>query len=196
MFSKETLGTRVREIRQRRKMTLKDVECSSGLSATHISEIERGMTSPTVGALIRIAGALEKDPGFFIESRELDEVCVTSDGERPADPAIDGTDVIGGVCSNLTRGVLGGRISVRELNLDSGGVATIGWLRAGDDACFYCAEGHAEIRLSAETLEMGIGDSVHGGIPEVPFQVHAAGQGCRLFVIADRTDRRHRRSAT
>ncbi len=196
MISKETLGFRVREIRQRRKMTLKDVESSSGLSATHISEIERGMTSPTVGALIRIAGALEKDPGFFIEPRELDEVCVTSNGDRPADPAMEGAALAGGTCCNLTRGVLGGRIWVQELSLDPGGTATVAWLRAGDDACFYCVTGGAEIRIGSDVLEMGTGDSVHGGIPEVPFQICGLESGCRLLVIADRTDARHRRPAT
>ena len=196
MISKETLGSRVREIRQRRKMTLKDVESSCGLSATHISEIERGMTSPTVGALIRIAGALGKDPGFFIEPRELDEVCVTTDGDRPADPLMEGITVEGGTCCNLTRGVLGGRISVRELSLDPGGEVTVAWLRRGDDACFYCVTGGAEIRIGSGALEMTAGDSVHGGIPEVPFRVRGRESGCRLLVIADRTDARQHHPAT
>jgi transcriptional regulator with XRE-family HTH domain len=196
MISKETLGSRVREIRQRRKMTLKDVEVSSGLSATHISEIERGMTSPTVGALIRIAGALEKDPGFFIEPRELDEVCITSDGDRTSDPAPEGVTITGGRCSSLTRGILGGRITAREISLDPGGIAGLAWPRIGDDACFYCVAGGAEIGIGGQVLKLGAGDSVHGGIPEVPFQVHAGESGCHILVIADLAEDPHRRSAT
>ncbi len=145
MISKEALGSRVREIRQRRKMTLKDVEQSSGLSATHISEIERGMTSPTVGALIRIAGALEKDPGFFVEPRELDEVCVRFDSDPPSERPPEGVSIRRGRCASLTQGVLGGRISGQEFVLDPGGCATIAWLRVGDDACFFCVAGAAEL---------------------------------------------------
>ena len=55
-------------------MTLKNVEAKASISATHISEIERGKTSPTIGALLRIADALEKDPAYFIEADELDDV--------------------------------------------------------------------------------------------------------------------------
>ena len=119
----------------------------------------------------------EKDPGFFIEPRELDEVCVTTDGDRPADPVMEGVTVEGGSCCNLTRGVLGGRISVRELSLDPGGEVTVAWLRRGDDACFYCVTGGAEIRIGSGALEMTAGDSVHGGIPEVPFRIQWTGVG-------------------
>ena len=70
----EELGRRIRKLRIDRRMTLKQVEVASGLSATHLSEIERGRTSPTIGALVRIARALEKDASYFIESEERDEV--------------------------------------------------------------------------------------------------------------------------
>jgi transcriptional regulator with XRE-family HTH domain len=39
------------------------------MSATHISEIERGKTSPTIGALQRIAAALEERPAHFVEEQ-------------------------------------------------------------------------------------------------------------------------------
>lgn len=52
------LGANVRRTRRARGLTLKAVERASGVSATHVSEIERGKTSPTVGALERIASAL------------------------------------------------------------------------------------------------------------------------------------------
>ena len=70
----EELGRRIRKLRLERRMTLKQVEHSCGLSATHLSEIERGRTSPTIGALVRIARALEKDASFFIESEEREEI--------------------------------------------------------------------------------------------------------------------------
>jgi type IV pilus assembly protein PilB len=68
------------------EMTLKNVETLSGLSSTHISEIERGMTSPTIGALIRIAHALKKDPSYFIEERKLIEVLSIQMGFPYVDP--------------------------------------------------------------------------------------------------------------
>jgi transcriptional regulator with XRE-family HTH domain len=59
------------KLRSERRLTLKQVESASGLSATHLSEIERGRTSPTIGALLRIARALEKDVSYFIEHEDI-----------------------------------------------------------------------------------------------------------------------------
>ena len=40
----EELGRRIRKLRIERRMTLKQVELAASLSATHLSEIERGRT--------------------------------------------------------------------------------------------------------------------------------------------------------
>jgi len=69
MPTKEEVGRRVRLARFRRDLTLKDVAVRSGMSATHISEIERGKTSPTIGALEKIASALEERPAHFVEEQ-------------------------------------------------------------------------------------------------------------------------------
>ena len=54
------LGRRIRHERMRQGLSLKEVEKRAGISPTHISEIERGRSSPTVGALVRIARALDR----------------------------------------------------------------------------------------------------------------------------------------
>ncbi|MBD3236181.1 MAG: cupin domain-containing protein [Candidatus Eisenbacteria bacterium] len=54
----QVLGRRVRRVRQEQGLTLREIESRSGVSATHISEVERGKTSPTVGVLERIGEAL------------------------------------------------------------------------------------------------------------------------------------------
>jgi transcriptional regulator with XRE-family HTH domain len=71
MPTKEEVGRRVRLARFRRDLTLKEVAARSGMSATHISEIERGKTSPTIGALQRIAAALEERPAHFVEEHSV-----------------------------------------------------------------------------------------------------------------------------
>jgi len=69
MPTKLEVGQRVRLARFRKDMTLKEVALRSGMSATHISEIERGKTSPTIGALQRIAAALEERTAHFVEEQ-------------------------------------------------------------------------------------------------------------------------------
>lgn len=72
----------------------------SGFSATHISEIERGKTSPTIRALLRVAAALGKEPSYFIEEELLPEIALMAG--REALPAGFGEGEI------LTPGIPGG----------------------------------------------------------------------------------------
>ena len=166
MVSKELVGSRIRQIRLAQRKTLKQVEARSGFSSTHISEIERGRTSPTIGALIRIAFALDKDPSYFIEERELDEVCITSPENRPARTlglvfAGEGFRVDG-----LTRGVLGGRLLAYEIALEPGGEAHPEKLPDSGDICLTCVEGECSLVLGGELVSFGVGSSLHHCVDE------------------------------
>jgi transcriptional regulator with XRE-family HTH domain len=89
MPTKEEVGERLRLARFRQNMTLKEVATKSGMSATHISEIERGKTSPTIGALQRIAGALGERTAHFVEERALSPACLVRRDERVRQFACD-----------------------------------------------------------------------------------------------------------
>ncbi len=82
MPTKEEVGRRVKLARFRRDMTLKEVAVRSGMSATHISEIERGKTSPTIGALERISKALGERSAHFVEETTSSLAVLTRRSER------------------------------------------------------------------------------------------------------------------
>ncbi|MBD3161899.1 MAG: helix-turn-helix domain-containing protein [Candidatus Eisenbacteria bacterium] len=185
MISKEALGRRLRDTRCRQEMTLKDVEGRSGLSSTHISEIERGMTSPTIGALIRIAHALQKDPSYFIEERELQEFCITTEGDRPQDQIPSEIELDRAVIEPLTRGVLCGRLRSFLLRFEPGGAASLHAFHVGEDACFYCLEGRLEVRIDSFAALITPGDSLHGAITGVPAFRADEASPAQLLVIAD-----------
>lgn len=65
-----------------RNMTLKEVAQRCGMSATHISEVERGKTSPTIGALQRIAAALGEKTSHFVREEKLPRVRLTRKSDR------------------------------------------------------------------------------------------------------------------
>lgn len=110
----ERLGRRLRTVRTRQRLTLKDVEAASGFSATHVSEIERGRTSPTIGALVRIAAALGCDPNYFIEERELEPVAHSREA-----PFTTSTGS-GSQLRPLTSPVLGARFQSFDLTIPTG----------------------------------------------------------------------------
>jgi transcriptional regulator with XRE-family HTH domain len=76
------LGRRIKLLRIARGMTLKELEERGRISATHVSEIERGKASPTVGALARIAHALGVRPALLVGARMLPDTTVTRAADR------------------------------------------------------------------------------------------------------------------
>jgi len=52
------LGSRIRELRSQRNMTLKELSAKAKVSVSHLSEIERARTQPTADKLARIAASL------------------------------------------------------------------------------------------------------------------------------------------
>ena len=76
------LGKRIKQIRLSQGYTLKDIESRVGVSATHVSEVERGKTSPTVGALGKIAQALDVNPSFLVDLPVGEEISLTRQDAR------------------------------------------------------------------------------------------------------------------
>jgi transcriptional regulator with XRE-family HTH domain len=113
MITKEEIGRRIKKIREQQHLTLKNVEAKAGISATHISEIERGKTSPTIGALMRIADALGKDPAYFIEDEELKDVSFIALEDREKTIC----DVPAGEIERLTNSIPSGKIDSRLIRL-------------------------------------------------------------------------------
>jgi len=76
------LGERIKKLRLAQNLTLKELEAKAGVSATHLSEIERGLTSPTVGAVARVARALGEDPALLVIERAGARLAVVRRAER------------------------------------------------------------------------------------------------------------------
>jgi transcriptional regulator with XRE-family HTH domain len=150
------IGSRLKEVRKSLDLTLKAIEARAGVSATHISEIERGKTSPTIGALGKIASALGKDITYFLEKEPLDDVCHQVPAERGAEPLPWG----GGSLTRLTRLVPGARLSAYQLRLDPGGRPSVEHGHEGNEL-FYVLRGSVRFHVGGEEHLLGEGDSIH-----------------------------------
>ncbi len=63
----EILGKVIRQERQNRRLTIKDLGDKAGLSEIYVGEIERGQKYPSAKVLESIANALELDLAAFFE---------------------------------------------------------------------------------------------------------------------------------
>ncbi|QNQ89208.1 cupin domain-containing protein [Corynebacterium poyangense] len=57
--AEKLIGPKIKEIRKNRRMSLRDLGKIAGVSAGHISQIERGLASPSVGLLYKLAEVLD-----------------------------------------------------------------------------------------------------------------------------------------
>jgi transcriptional regulator with XRE-family HTH domain len=175
MISKAELGRRLREARVERNMTLKQLDQESGFSATHISEIERGKTSPTIGALIRIANALGKEPSYFIEEDVLPETSLTLRDKRSA-WARGGAQV-----ETLSAGIPGGRLYAYLLRLSPDGPALELEEGEGEEGG-YVLKGRVEYTVGPEKHGLGSGDAIHYTIGQVR-SLKATGSEAEVVLI-------------
>src|SRR5690349_14386939 len=157
----DELGRRIRKLRLERRMTLKQVEQASGLSATHLSEIERGRTSPTIGALVRIARALEKDASYFIEHEERADIAYQAHEKAPAIAPAPGV-----TAESLSPGIPGSRMFPYRLTFAIGGPSEL-HLKAQEvegDALYMVRRGRLDTQIGDTRLTLGEGDAVQASL--------------------------------
>lgn len=66
------LGDRVREARRERGLTLEDLGALAEIHWTNVGKIERAQIHPNVETLVRLATALDLDPGELVRGMTAD----------------------------------------------------------------------------------------------------------------------------
>ncbi len=151
------LGQRVKQLRVQKGLTLKMIEASVGVSATHVSEVERGRTSPTVGALCKIASALGVNPSYLIDFPIGQAVSVTRPGER----LVVGTPDRMFEAEVLTQQQPYAEITSLVVTVQPG--TSNRFVRGAHpgDKFLYILEGLLEVTFGSNTYVLHTGDSLH-----------------------------------
>jgi transcriptional regulator with XRE-family HTH domain len=85
--SPESLGARVRALREAMDLSLRDLAVRSGVSAPMLSQVERGETSPTLQVAQRIAHGLELRLSQLLRLDEGGSVTIVRHAERRTGPS-------------------------------------------------------------------------------------------------------------
>lgn len=149
------VGERLRSLRAERVISMRTLAKMSGLSANALSMIERGMTSPSVSTLNKLANALEVPIcAFFREEPERQKVVFCKADARTRVPFMRG------VWEGLGGEKFTGRVDAFMLTLDSGGGSgPHGMLHAGHEFVF-CLRGSIEYEVEGERYVLEAGDSL------------------------------------
>lgn len=76
------IGDQLRELRTRRGLSLRALATEAGVSATLLSQVERGVTEPSLATLRRLAGVFGESVAALFENRTAPSVWISRPGER------------------------------------------------------------------------------------------------------------------
>jgi transcriptional regulator with XRE-family HTH domain len=76
------VGEKVRELREKKGLSLQDMATRTGYTSALLSQVENHMISPPLGALIRIAKALEVKVGTFFGDEPRESYAIVRKDER------------------------------------------------------------------------------------------------------------------
>lgn len=158
-FGKEAesvdVGHRLRVLREERAISMRALARRSGLSANALSMIERGLTSPSVSTLNKLATALEVPiTAFFRIERAREQVVFRKAAERARVPFLRG------VIEGLGGEAFVGRVEAFLLTLESGGSSgPHGMIHTGHEMVF-CLRGSLEYEVDNQRYVLEAGDSL------------------------------------
>jgi len=170
------LGERIKLLRLARNLTLKEVGEKAKVSATHLSEIERGKTSPTVGALARIARALGQEPAQLVTDDEAPPVSVVRHAGRR-------TWTSGfAVLSSLSRAIHPAELSLLEIEVPVGSRGPVDAPAETGEVLIIVLEGRVDFDLRGNVRILRAGDALHFDARD-PHGLFASGERARLLWV-------------
>ena len=149
------VGQRLRILREERAISMRALARRSGLSANALSMIERGLTSPSVSTLNKLATALEVPiTAFFRQEPVREQIVFRKSSERTRIPFLRGLiEGLGG--ENFT-----GRVEAFLLTLENGGSSgPHGMIHTGHEVVF-CFRGVIEYEVEDKRFVLEAGDSL------------------------------------
>jgi len=172
------LGRRIKQERLRRGLTLKDIEAKVGISATHLSEVERGKSSPTVGVLEKIARALGTRSALLIDAAAGLPVSHTRPGHR----RVVFNEHVTVRTESLSSSFPGSEVSIL-LKTFAQGLAPLGTVHAHEGEEFiHVLAGRLQVRVGTDDYYLEPGDSLHFKATR-PHAYRNSGDGeCRVFM--------------
>lgn len=151
----DPLGARIRVLRQAKGMTLRDLSGRAGVTESFLSQVERGLASPSIGTLRRIASSLGESIGSLFDGESAPGVLVRRDDRRVIQyPGLRARDEF--ITPSLD-GKLQVILSVIE---PGGGTGDEPYTHESDEECVVVLEGTLDLWIAETHYALEAGDSV------------------------------------
>ncbi|WP_194241568.1 helix-turn-helix domain-containing protein [Galbitalea soli] len=183
----QRLGSRIRELRRARGLTLVQLAAQAELSHPFLSQLERGRARPSMTSLEKIARALG--------SSQLELLAVDDEVELPDEPTRTslvraGEGSRGHYGEGEARLLVHGRRRFRPMEITGNNLVAADFFTHAEDEFLHVIEGTVLVELLGQDSHiLSAGDSLYyvGGTPHRWSALDEAGY--RLFVVKEKPDK-------
>lgn len=155
MNDERELGARMRSLRERKGLPLRVVAESAGVSESFLSQVERGLASPSVASLRRVAEALGESVGSLFEGPAVAGTVVrVGERRRLVHPQRQWEDVL------LTPGDAKHLQVILSTIEAGGGSGEEAYSHDSDEECVMVLRGRLEFWIEDECFLLKEGDSL------------------------------------
>lgn len=154
------IGTKIKEIRNKQNITLKQLSESTNLSIGFLSQLERGLSSVAIDSLQKIANALQTPIQEFLDTRQIDD-----EDHSPLLRTYDRKTTI--VSPTLYSNVLSNSVHdlsflPREYHLQPSGIEDLDLQPYAHEGYewIYVLEGNLRVTIDHEQIDMYPGDTI------------------------------------
>lgn len=147
------MGERIRQLRIARAMNATQLAKAADVSVGLISQVERGITDPSLETIRKIARALDTPVFSLFQDNDLEQVAVVRKGSR-----MDIRSPRGGIVyQRVSAGV--GKIEVLEGLLEPGAASSDTCWSHPSDECVVVLTGRLVLEVDGERYDLKPGDS-------------------------------------
>lgn len=151
------IGSRLRELRNKKKLSIAELSKISEVSTGLISQIERDLVVPSVVSLWRLANALETNINYFFEDKEKEDGILI----RRGDHKIIVTHHNNSFYKLLSPTRSGHLLDMTEVRLEKGCTYEKETLCHEGEECGYVLKGTLTVHLNGNEYVLYEGDSIY-----------------------------------
>jgi transcriptional regulator with XRE-family HTH domain len=163
------LGQRIREVRRKKSMTLREAAAAADVSESFLSQVERGLANPSVASLRRIADAMhEPVASFFVGEAPSGMLVRVKDRRRLVHP-------MGMLEDYLLTPPSARRLQIIYCVAGPGeGSGDERYTHVADEEFIVILSGCLDVSIADETYNLGAGDALLLD-PKIPHGFHNPG---------------------
>lgn len=149
------LGARIRATRRARNVTLKELAGAAGVSESFVSQVERGVTNPSMASLSRLAEALNTNlSALFVGADSTGNVVRAGERKRMAHPAGSHEDYLLTPASAKTMQIIYSVVAEGE------GSGAEPYAHAAEEECVVVLSGQLTVGVDERSHRLEAGDAL------------------------------------